>query len=176
VASAAQLPALPALRSLGDLADARPIILIDSREQDPLQFEHLASQTSTLQSGDYSLLGASELFSVERKTVADFVGCCVGDNRDRFARELHRLRGFHFKRLLIIGTESEIREGKYRSNIKPQSVLGTLSAFEVRYEVPVVFCATPQIAACQIERWCFYFARQLVESVNELRRGVGSAA
>jgi DNA excision repair protein ERCC-4 len=170
VAIASQLT-LPALRSLGDLADASPVILIDNREH-PLRFEHLASQTCMLQSGDYSLLGASELFSIERKTVSDFVGCCVGDNRDRFARELHRLRGFRLKRLLIVGTEAEIREGKYRSNIKPQSVLGTLSAFEV----PVVFCATAEIAACQIERWCFYFARQLVESVNELRRGVGSAA
>jgi len=173
VATASQLT-LPALRSLGDLADASPVILIDNREQDPLRFEHLASKTCTLQTGDYSLLGASELFSVERKTVSDFVGCCVGDNRDRFARELHRLRGFHFKRLLIVGTESEIREGQYRSNVKPQSVLGTLSAFEIRYDIPVTWCATPGIAAAQIERWAWYFARQLVESVNELRRGVAS--
>jgi DNA excision repair protein ERCC-4 len=127
VVSASQMT-LPALRSLGDLADAAPVILIDQREQTPLKFEHLQSRPATLQSGDYSLLGASELFSVERKTVADFVGVCTGDNRARFERELHRLRGFHFKRLLIVGTESEIREGKYRSNIKPQSVLGTLSA------------------------------------------------
>lgn len=175
MASAAQLT-LPALRSLGDLADAKPIILVDSREQDPLIFEHLASQTCTLQSGDYSLFGASELFSVERKTVADFVGCCVGDNRDRFARELHRLRGFRFKRLLIVGTEAEIKAGNYRSNIKPQSVLGTLSAFEIRYDVPVTWCATAEIAAAQIERWAWYFARELVESVNELRRAVGSVA
>jgi DNA excision repair protein ERCC-4 len=110
VATASQLT-LPALRSLGDLADASPILLVDSREQDPLRFEHLASQTVALQSGDYSLLGASELFGVERKTVADFVGCCVGDNRDRFARELHRLRGFRFKRLLIVGTEADIKAG-----------------------------------------------------------------
>lgn len=147
------LPTLPALRSLGDLADTKPIILIDQREQTPLRFLHLESRSATLQSGDYSLLGAQELFSVERKTVPDFVGCCVGENRERFSRELHRLRGFHFKRLLIVGTEAEIREGKYRSNIKPQSVLGTLSAFEIRFDVPVVWCATPEIAAAQIERW-----------------------
>jgi DNA excision repair protein ERCC-4 len=146
------------------------VILVDSREQTPLKFQHLESRTCTLHTGDYSLLGASERFSVERKTIADFVGCCVGDNRARFAQELHRLRGFEFARLLIIGAESDIREGRYRSNINPQSVLGTLNTFEIRYRVPVIWCATAEIAAAQIERWAFYFARELVESVNDLRR------
>jgi hypothetical protein len=31
--------------------------------------------------------------------------------RERFERELNRLRGFRFKRLLIIGSEREIRQG-----------------------------------------------------------------
>ena len=34
---------LPALRSLGELADRAPVIVIDTREQEPLAFERLAS-------------------------------------------------------------------------------------------------------------------------------------
>jgi len=35
----------------------------------------------------------------------------------------------------MIGSEAEIKASKYRSNIKPQSVLGTLGAFEIRFDV-----------------------------------------
>jgi hypothetical protein len=39
---------LPALRSLGDLAGAEPVIIIDTREQDPLPFSRLKTQSGTL--------------------------------------------------------------------------------------------------------------------------------
>jgi DNA excision repair protein ERCC-4 len=161
---------LPALRSLGDLAGAEPVIIIDSREQEPLPFRRLKTQRGALLTGDYSVAGLESLFAVERKTVADLISCCVGQNRERFQRELHRLRGFRFRRLVIVGTEEQILAGRYCSNIKPQSVMGTLQAFEVRYDVPVVFCETPERAARQIERWAFWFAREMVETVNGLWR------
>ena len=94
----------------------------------------------------------------------------MGDNRERFERELHRLRGYRFKRLLVVGSEGEILAGEYHSNIKPQAVMATLCAFEVRYDLPVVFAPTPEEGARRIERWAFYFARQAVEAVNNLWR------
>lgn len=163
--------ALPALRSLGELAGSPPVIVVDTREQDPLPFSRLKSQAGTLVTGDYSVAGLEILFAVERKSVSDLVGCCMGENRERFERELHRLRGFRFKRLLIVGTEEEILKGGYRSNIKPQAVLGTLRAFEIRYDIPVVFCETPDQAGRAIESWSFWFAREMVEIVNALWRG-----
>jgi DNA excision repair protein ERCC-4 len=146
--------------------------VIDSREQQPLSFSRLPAIRGTLLTGDYSVSGLQELFAVERKSVSDLVGCCAGQNRERFERELHRLRGFRFKRLLIIGSEAEILEGRYCSNIKPPAVMGTLHAFEIRYDVPVVFCETPELASRLIERWAFYFARETVQVVNDLRRGI----
>ena len=110
--------ALPALVPLGDLAGAKPTIVIDSREQSPLTFTRLQSVEGTLYSGDYSVRGLEELFAIERKTVADLTACCCGDNRARFERELHRLRGFVFKRLLIIGSEEQILRGQYRRALR----------------------------------------------------------
>jgi hypothetical protein len=104
----ADLATLPALKGLGDLAGLRPVLVTDTREQLPLPFKRLASVRATLTSGDYSFRGGEELFAVERKSIADLVGCCVGDNRERFFRELHRLRGYRFKRLLVVGTRDEI--------------------------------------------------------------------
>jgi DNA excision repair protein ERCC-4 len=128
------------------------------------------SDPYVLTTGDYSVAGLQDVFSIERKTVSDLVGCCMGENRERFERELHRLRGYRFKRLLVIGSEAEILAGQYHSNIKPKAVLATVWAFEVRYECPVLFSPTPQAAARQIERWVFYYSREVVETVNNLWR------
>lgn len=164
---------LPALKSLAELADREPVIVVDTREQEPLEFQRLTSVRGSLTTGDYSVAGLEDLFSIERKTVGDLVGCCMGDNRERFERELHRLRGYRFKRLLVVGSEAEILAGEYHSNIKPQAVMATLCAFEVRYDLPVVFVPSPENGARLIERWAFYFARESVQVVNDLWRGTG---
>jgi DNA excision repair protein ERCC-4 len=96
----------------------------------------------------------------------------MGQNRDRFERGLHRLRGFRFKRLPIVGTETQIQQSEYCSNIKPQAVMATLAAFEVRCDVPVVFSQGSELAAAQIERWGFWFTREMVEVVNDLWRSL----
>jgi DNA excision repair protein ERCC-4 len=94
----------------------------------------------------------------------------MGENRERFERELHRLRGYRFKRLLVVGSEAEILSSQYHSNIKPNAVLATAYAFEVRYDLPVVFVPTARAGARLVKRWAFYFARQTVETVNDLWR------
>lgn len=166
------LPTLQALKGLGDLAALRPVIITDTREQAPLPFARLASVRDTLTSGDYSFRGGEELFAVERKSIADLVGCCVGENRERFFRELHRLRGFRFKRLLVIGSRAEIIGGEFRSNISPKAVLSTLSVIEVRYDVPVVFAPSPEEAGERVESWAWWTAREVVTAANDLLRGI----
>jgi hypothetical protein len=101
---------LPALKGLGSLADCEPII-VDTREQTPLPFRRFQTRGGALLSGDYSVAGLEQLFAVERKSIGDVVACCVGQNRERFGRELHRLRGFRFKGLLVVGNEAEILAG-----------------------------------------------------------------
>jgi DNA excision repair protein ERCC-4 len=164
------IPTLPALRSLGNLASVRPVIVIDTREQCPLPFARLVVERGTLASGDYSFRGGEELFAVERKSVADLTACCQGSNRERFERELHRLRGFRFKRLLVVGSREAIERGEYVSRIAPKAVLATLAALEARFDVPVVFVPSPEDAGRIIESWAFWFARELVENVNTLAR------
>lgn len=165
--------ALPALRAIGKLGGVPPVVVVDTREQTPLVFTRLRSEPGTLQTGDYSFRGGEESFAVERKTIADLVGCCVGDNRERFFRELHRLRGYRFKRLLIVGSREQIEAGGFHSRINPKVVLSTLAALEVRFDVPVVFCPTEVEAAARVEAWAFWFAREQVEVVNDMARALG---
>lgn len=163
---------IPALRHLGELADLHPVIVIDTREQAPLPIRRLPVVRAELQTGDYSTVGMETLFAVERKSVLDLVACCMGENRERFERELHRLRGFRFKRLLIVGSREEIEAGAYRSTIRPASVLASLAAWECRYDVPPVFAPTQEAAAARVESWAWWFTREAVETVNGLYRGL----
>jgi ERCC4-type nuclease len=116
---------LPALRGLKDLADCRPILVADSREQAPLVFKRFTTIKGTLNAGDYSIRGLEYSFAVERKSIEDFANCCMGANRERFERELHRLRGYRFKRLLVIGAREDLASGRYHSKITPTAVLAT---------------------------------------------------
>jgi ERCC4-type nuclease len=145
-------------------AEFDPVIIIDSREQAPLVFPKLQAIRGTLTTGDYSVVGLENQFAVERKSIDDLVNSCCAVNRERFERELHRLRGYRFTRLLIVGSEEDILAERYRSNIRPQSVMATLGAFEVRYDLPVVFKSTPEAAATQIERWAHYYVREVMKT------------
>jgi len=170
-----ELGTLPALKGLGKLADLRPVIVTDSREQTPLIFRRLPSVRGTLRSGDYSAAGMEEHVAVERKSIGDLISCFTDSNRDRFENELHRLKSFHFKRLLVIGTREMIEQGEYRSHILPKAAINTLSAFEARYGVPVVFEPDVDAAARLVERWIYWSAREIVLNANQLLRGTNAA-
>jgi len=162
---------LPALRGLGKLAELLPIIATDTREREPLKFTRLPSVKRPLFTGDYSILGLEDSFAIERKSIDDLVGCCMNSNRDRFEHELHRLRGYRFKRLLVVCSREDIGEGRYHSKISPKAVLATLGAFEIKFDLPIVFIETPEAAALLFERWVWWFSKEVVENANDLLRG-----
>jgi len=147
----------------------KPVIVIDSREQCALPFRHFQTERATMPTGDYSAKGVESSFCVERKSLADLVGSLTHD-RDRFTRELERMRGYAFRRLLVIGQRSEIEQHAYRSKAAPAAILGSLWAFEVRFNVPVVFAQTPDDGAETVERWAFYALRERMKEADELRR------
>jgi ERCC4-type nuclease len=85
----------------------------------------------------------------------------ITSGRERFERELHRLRGFDFKRLLIVGSEDDIKSHNYRSKASPNSVLGSLYTFEVRYGIPVIWGMDEQNSSILVERWAARYAREI---------------
>lgn len=133
-----------------------PVVVIDTREQKPLEFPHLQTVRGTLQTGDYGLQGLPD-WGIERKSVPDMVNSLTGE-RERFWRELERLRGMQgrgFARLLIIGTQRELVAVLSRRSVKVAQVLGSLAAIDARF-IPVVWAATPEQAAAMIEGWAWY--------------------
>lgn len=148
--------------------DVQPVIVIDSREQVPLLFTRLESIRKTLKTGDYSVEGLENLFVVERKSIGDLAACVAG-NRERFEDQLLRLRGYPFRRLLIVGQREEIENGVPFSKVTPTSIFGTLNMIEVRY-CPVVFQETPEAAAHAVETWATYFCREWIQNAKVLQR------
>ena len=142
-----------------------PRLLVDTREQSPLVFAHLQSEPATLQSGDYSVRGLEDVFAVERKSMSDLVGS-LKSGRDRFMRELHRLRGFAFARLLVVGTAQELAGLVARGRVNLDMVEHSLLSIEQRYGVPVVRVDTPEAAALRVETWAFAAWRDAVAKLG----------
>ena len=149
------------------MTDFKPTIIIDSREKTPLVF-NCPSVKGCLYTGDYSFVGAEHLFAVERKSLDDLAASCTFDRREVLERELLRLRGCRFRRLLIIGSEEDVCAHRYRSEITPKAVLGSLRSFEVRYDLPVVWNADPDSAAHQVELWAQKFATELCKTSYDI--------
>jgi ERCC4-type nuclease len=163
--------ALPALKSLGELAGLRPTIVQDSREKDDaLTFKHFRVIRSTLVTGDYALHRCEWAATIEKKSISDLVGSLSFD-RPRFERELMRMKSYPFRRLAIVGNRSEIERHSYRSKMSSKAVIHSLAAFEVRYDCPVCWFPSAEACALQIEAWLWWVSRQIVEDANNLLRG-----
>ena len=115
-------------------------LLVDTREQKPFSFARFQVDTErvTLPAGDYSLPGFEDKVAIERKELNDLIGClCTG--RDRFERELSKLRFYDLAAVVVEATLDDVSKGRYRSEMKPQAALQSVFAFQVRYRVPFVW-------------------------------------
>ncbi len=123
-------------------------IVTDTREQKPFLFDRFPLVTTckgTLPAGDYSLRTMESFVALERKALDDLISClCHG--RDRFERELLKLRGYALKAVIIEGSISDVSRKNYRSDMHPTAVLQSCLAFFVRYQVPFLFCETRRTA------------------------------
>ena len=152
-------------------AQLTPTVLVDSREQTPLVIENFPVSVVGLPVGDYGIEGLSDwncpAFVVERKSLNDLIGSLT-TGRDRFMREIEKLRQFRFRALLIEAWESQVEAGDYISAATPQSILQSLSALQVRANLHVIWAGGPSGAARALER----LVRQTVRGVEKEYRAV----
>lgn len=114
-------------------------VIADTREQTPWTFECAPSfkvVRRKLDTGDYSIDGLEHRVCIERKSIDDWIGTVLRD-RQRFYRELDRMRAFDFRCVIIEAGVREIMAGSYRSNASPASVMGFVAEVAVAQSVPV---------------------------------------
>jgi DNA excision repair protein ERCC-4 len=135
-------------------------IVVDSREQAPFTFAGFAAvvEVAGLEAGDYSLAGFERRVSIERKSLPDLVAC-LGVERDRFQRELARLRGFDAACIIVEQPQSVLRLGHFRSRMDAGAAWQSCLALSMRFRVPFFWAENRADA----ERICFdclrHFAR-----------------
>jgi ERCC4-type nuclease len=143
-----------------------PIIVVDTREQHPVEFHELPSERGTLTTGDYGLKAMPQLCAVERKSEADFLAC-VGVERERFDREVMRLLAFPVRALVIESTWQRIESGGWRSKVTPAAALGSLVGW-IAMGLPVVMAGDHERAGKFIERILFTAARREYRKLRSL--------
>lgn len=122
-----------------------PTILIDTREQRPWTFADLPTRRATLSAGDYTVEGLEGRVAIERKSTADLIGTLTF-GRERFERELDRLSSYQRALILVEGDLSTIIEGRYRSQVRPQSLVGSFGSFFGRWGIATCFAGNARNA------------------------------
>lgn len=112
-------------------------IIQDSREQCPFSFEgfNAVVEVGALATADYSLAGFTDRIGIERKSLPDLVAC-LGVERERFARELARLRGYDCAAVVVEATADDLRAGHFRAKLNPEAAWQSVLAFAQRYRIP----------------------------------------
>jgi hypothetical protein len=134
-------------------------LIVDSREQAPYFFDHpryaVEVIPGTLKTGDYSLEGFEDQVAVERKGggLDDLIACLMGDNRDRFEREL--IRGLELRAFMVVveAPWHAVVNKDYTSEMKPHAACQSILAFAQRYRVTFHFAGTR--AAAEYCTWGF---------------------
>jgi ERCC4-type nuclease len=152
----------------------KPLItfVIDSREQLPFdftppkrrEFDDGGTMVDGLSEGDYSVaLEGGQPLSVrlERKSQGDLFGVC-GFGRDRFERELERLRQYEYRGLVIECSASEIHRGWDRSQIPGKTVLASVLAWSVQFDLHVFFAGSRSMARAITQRILEQFAVEFI--------------
>lgn len=124
------------------------VVLVDTREQEPLVFP--VARPATLATGDYSTPGLENVVAVERKSLPDLFACC-GHGRERFRAQVERLAALRSGHLLVEGSIDDVLNapllGHVKSDMDPRAVLQTLLSWCTELRVPCWFAGSRQNAA-----------------------------
>jgi DNA excision repair protein ERCC-4 len=141
----------------------QPTLVIDTREPQAGGWEPfftVPTVRAKLDQGDFSVYGAhagsEQIVAVERKA-DDLVSCLMGENRERFCREMARLQAVPYKWIIVETSWPKILSGRYFSRMNPKAAFESAVALMVRYNIPVLTADDAKTGAllCQslLLRW-----------------------
>lgn len=145
-------------------------IIFDSREQAGYSFTGYPDITAipgTLTTGDYSLCGFADKVAVERKELSDLIGCLTHD-RDRFIRELERLRGYEAAAVVVEAPFADIAAGRYRSRMQPAAAVQSIISIMANYRMPFFFAGDRATAEKFVYDFLHHYHRHAVERYKAL--------
>jgi ERCC4-type nuclease len=144
-------PALPVLAERGgtQLHTPRPVVVVDSREQNPFSFAQFQGwfagvEKKPLALGDYSVSGLEEVCVVERKDLSDLVRSFTVE-RSVFINRLKRMGAFPDRLLVITAAMSQVKSRYEHSSTNPNQITQSLIAALAGLRVPFLCVETHEL-------------------------------
>lgn len=142
-------------------------IIVDTREQQPWEFENMVKSVSKLDTGDYSLKGLEHILCIERKKSVSEVANNITESR--FKDVVARMDTFKYAFLLFEFELDDVLAYPVGSNvpkkmwdklkITPKFILKHLIELQLVHNIKVLFCGSPSSA----ERMALSIMRKVYE-------------
>lgn len=120
-------------------------ILIDQREKRPLWTKSTIDcqiEKTYLKTGDYSLVGHEDSFSIERKSISDLFGT-LGMGHRRFKKEIERGLKLKYFAIVIDGGYGKILSNSFPGSkfttMKGHVITSILFTIHIKYKIPIFF-------------------------------------
>jgi ERCC4-type nuclease len=144
-------PAIPVLAERGgtQLKTPRPVVLVDTREQNPFDFSRFEGwfagiEKRALKLGDYSVAGLEDHCVVERKDLADLVHSLT-TGRSVFLDRLRLMRRYNHRLLVITASWSEVKSPYTCAGGSPNRITQSLIAALAGLQVPFLCSETHEL-------------------------------
>lgn len=144
--------------------------IVDTREQAAWDLSPMKIVSKGLDVGDYSIVGLESVIAIERKSLQDFVMCC-GSERERFQRELDRLRGWPVHAVIIEASWGELEMGQWRSKLTSAQVMSSFASWIAQGHTLILGGSVP-CAAALCRGVLFYAARYRMREALALLKSV----
>lgn len=157
-------------RAHSDLRITDFVVAIDNAEQLPWTLEvaekvdghavvtPLRTVSKSLETGDYSIVGAEDLIAVERKSFPDLIGC-IGNGRKRFDKEIQRLLSHPSRCVIVEAHISQLELGQWRGEVTVAAAIGSVMGW-IEKGVPFIFAGDRRAAALYCARFLYVAARR----------------
>jgi ERCC4-type nuclease len=144
-------PPIPVLAERGgtQLKTPRPILLVDTREQNPFNFSRFegwfaGTERRALKLGDYSLTGLEDLCVVERKDLPDLVQSFTS-SRSVFVSRLKRMSDYPHRLLVITAALSQVKSPYPHGVGNPNRIFQSLIALLAGFNIPFLCTETHEL-------------------------------
>lgn len=145
-------PHIPVLAERGgtQLKTPKPVLLVDTREQNPLDCSRFAGwfagiEKRALALGDYSIAGLDDMCVVERKDLPDLVRS-LSTERPVFVHRLRRMAVYPHRLLVISAALSQVKSPYTFSAVAPNRIMQSLIAVLAGMGVPFLCTETHEMA------------------------------
>jgi hypothetical protein len=125
-------------------------IIIDTREQQPWSFEHYATASRKLDTGDYSIEGLEDIVCIERKKSVSEVANNLTESR--FVDVVDRMSRFKYAFLLLEFDLAQVLSYPIGSNlprrlwdkikISPAFIVKHILELQLNHNIKVLFCGS----------------------------------